>query len=178
MKAKTYKTARAILEHSLAEIEAGHWCQGMLADLGKYKPKWSKKFIRISSEDDPRDVESDDPEFLDKPMGCAIGLVATFGGVGRDITFSLGERKVTFFVPEYPDDDSPQGVKDAVRALAWAVPKRTRKRMGYTDERLEEIGLSDHYDDNYENLVTSYNDRRTVTRKAAAEWFRRALESL
>lgn len=160
---KTFKTTKALLQRSLAEIEAGNWCKGELA----------RHFVETG------------PHFLspqklrDQPMGCALGLVCMFAGLGKitkvEYRGKEGERRnKILFDPEWPEDDSPEAVKYAIIALAKAVPRKERAEI---NAGLENPNAGDKLY-RAQRLVWSYNDMSTTDQAEAAAWFRKAIASL
>lgn len=163
---KTYKTAKAILSHSLSDIEGGLWCKSHLAEYGTCT--WENGYKQTISEDEVgSNLESAvSADLRDKPMGCALGLVSMYGGHGEEFDIQVNGCRLVSFAPMYPAAGNPSaGVVAAVQALFKALPKQDR------EEALED---GDNID-NWESAVYSYNDRATCTKARAAAWFRRAL---
>jgi hypothetical protein len=152
-----YKTARTILRKSLEDIEAGHWKRGHLAVIpaAAFNGEFYEDGDAVGN-----DVVVYVKDACDVQMGCAVGLVAMYGGIGEPL-------KRGFFQPEYPSRarNKVPGVEQALRALYDALPARRR----YEDSA--DLALDD-----LEYAVIDYNDERHVSKKTAANWFRKALE--
>lgn len=162
---KTYKTAKAILRHSLAEIEAGFWCKNDL--------------YRITDEGYDDQTNRYTCTLRDRQIGCALGHIATFGGHTRlasiHVTKPDGSGEIVRAqVPNYPaEGTASDGLLKARDALAAAIPAATRKKIAASMDSVV-VGGGNGRDLDY--LVADYNDSDKMGQKKAAAWFRRALE--
>lgn len=154
---KTYKTAKTILKHALEDIEAGMWCKGQLAEYG------TCGVLRVG-EDNLYCLDTF--EAHEKPMGCALGLLATYGGLGKEKKYKINGVVTTFFVPTYPSFNHGREIEKALVALATAVPKSHRQ------------GLDTQAEQSVIETIYSYNDMDHVTKDRAVRWFRKALATV
>lgn len=163
---KHYKTAKAILAHSLEDIQSGLWCKSQLAEYGtcRWEDGFEERIVEDSSFPELRDAVSAD--LHRKPMGCALGLVSMYGGHGDEIDVQVNGCRLISFVPFYPTFGEPNpGVVAAVKALFDALPKSSREEAAEDGDGL----------DVWENWVYSHNDSSWCTQGRAAAWFRKAL---
>lgn len=164
--------AKTILRESLSDIDAGRWCQSDLA-IQEYVP------------------DNGDERPTDKLMGCAIGLVAMHGGVGKRGTLlyvnpETGvEERVAVFYPDYPETNSPRGVLTAVDALYAALPKSKRLTDEQIDRKVEQMqkdGKAPDYTCDISALevkisaIVDHNDKGSTSRLKARRWFADAFE--
>lgn len=155
------KTAKQILEEAAKQIDAGNWVEGELGTCTR-----DSNGMKI--------------------MGCALGLVSILGGDDHPKSrrfIKIDGEVVEVRKPRYPRDTSPPEVKEAVEALARAIPMN----------RLKDIGISREYYEGFNSdgtglpdLVVNYNDGGITKslkgkersfrdkRRAAATWFRAA----
>lgn len=172
-------TAAEILQAAIEDIEAGFWCKNDLWKAFEEEVDWSSACTTRS--------------LTEKPIGCALGLVAMYGGwgkghyayVGENMPYGSYERKpsrgtnvkrVRVFEPSYPNDKSPQAVKDAVQALYDAIPKTAVKL--FRKEAEEDTGGEISEFEMATTVIWRYNDRSETTQKKAASWFKKALASV
>lgn len=171
-------TAKELLQSSLDDIKEGHWCTGVLGDFGLRTTGIDLK-IRITDDHLREGLVKDElgVELLDKPMGCAVGLVSTYAGIGEPVHVVVGGVPRELFAPFYPDDKAPKPVWDAMRSLALSVPESSLSRDykdpddPYYTDLSSVLSMSTLVD-----VVTAYNDR--IDRNKAEEWFSDALERL
>lgn len=170
MALKQYKTAKGILQASIRDIEAGHWCKGALADF----PSALKTEVKNEGEEHPLDEFNYGDHMLAKdPLGCALGLICLHGGEAREVEASNGKTYKLYEV-EQPTDSSPEPIKDAVRALASVIPKGTKAHTTYLSGHRPHWRLFN----DFAQAVVTYNDNRNMRRDRALVWFKNALDSL
>ncbi len=162
---KHYSTAKEILEESIKDIAAGHWCKGNLAEYGE-----TKGGTTFSNEQVGCDTSAWDSFIpFEKPMGCAIGLISTYGGLGSEFEQQVDGVTLKSFEPEYPNsayslnDSAP--VVEALKALYDAAPG-----IGGTGDPGFDLEIDD-----VETAIYEYNDSSECTQPVAEAWFRRAL---
>ncbi len=163
---KHYSTAKEILEESIKDISAGHWCKGNLAEYGE-----TEGGATFSNEQIGSDTSAWEPFIpFEKPMGCAIGLISMYGGLGSEFEQQIDGVTLKSFMPEYPNsayglnDSAP--VVEALKALYDAAPG-----VGTVDSAHEfDMDIAD-----IETAVFEYNDSSGCDRPTAEAWFRRAL---
>lgn len=161
---KKYKTAKTILRHAIDDIDAGLWCRGALAKYGKYKTQYGAFDLTSEESFSCAAEDSFEMNLLDKPTGCALGLVSMYAGLGTTETQVVNGKKVTLFVPRYPEFKDGEGVRAALIALAKATPKK-----------YHHVDIDTANDDEVAKVIYSYNDDKTTTKGKASKWFNKAL---
>ncbi len=188
-----YRSAQGILEHSLQDIEAGYWKSAVLMEFPlsailKDEREEYAEYLEsgnLTTEFGPVEGVTIRKNTCDIPMGCALGMVAMYGGVG-----TTDQMRPGYFAPGYPSEwinrgqKIPEAVVQAMFLLGAAIPEsNTNRRMLRDQEGLEIVGEWDQINPGIqeeilltvEGAITGYNDSGGTGKKKAAEWFQRAI---
>jgi hypothetical protein len=166
------RNAEQILRKSVADIDAGFWCQG---DLG-YCVGTEAPFKTEDSKDH---------------MGCAVGLLSMYGN--HSYTTQISGKPITYL--SYPSDGvAPKGVRVALEALYFALPKKRQlSKTRFNNARANYIEEFTTYGDGdltkrqienqatvsvMQEAVVGYNDDTTTNQAKALKWFTKALNSV
>lgn len=178
-KLQIFKSARGILMASIRDIVAGQWCKSNLAEIDE--DVWAEHYDLFSRH------STYETAVAEKPIGCALGLCAMHGGDGSE-SIVHNSRQFTLVHVSTPDSDSSPEVKQAVRALFYAIPAHPSGNRR-SRERVARLALSSgnsfsNLDRDDEEMVMEeitteiarYNDKGKMTAQMAAEWFTNALQ--
>lgn len=180
------RAAERILTKSLADIEAGNWCQKELGAV-QYEDNALLDYF-----------ESAEYSYHGAPvktMACAVGLLSLYGDKGLEtLSFEYGGKTYSFTTNlQYPTNESPKPIRDAVDALFDAIPVKSRRELikeartnspdileEWNDEAKSYLPIPvSAFDTNQKQVIlVNYNDRETTTQKKALQWFGKALTTV
>ncbi len=166
-----YDSATRILEESIKDIAAGYWCKSHLAKYGEGVDDGGN-VCDFSPDDVFTETTENWQSFspYEKPMGCALGLIAMYGGIGEPFKQKVDGVWLEGFCPTYPNDHfgitDSHPVVESLKALYEALPEDRKIVPDYGDFDIDEV----------ESAVYEYNDSDDCDRPTAEAWFRRALD--
>lgn len=177
------RAAERILTKSIADIEAGNWCQKELGAIQHadgnvldYFDEYNVEYHGVPT----------------KTMACAVGLLSLYGDKGLEtVSFEFEGKQYSFTTNlKYPTLKSPKPIRDCVDALYDALPTKARRELiaearndgdEFFDEWNEEtrsyvqVPTSAFNTIQKQQIIVRYNDRESTTQKIASKWFRKAL---